>query len=200
MTITFPEINGCDEVYLDTLNALIGDKRDSFLDIGCNKAPFTPRLGFKERKYIDILPRELDHKDEQQYFEQADAIDYLENLKRTYSVTFSLDQIEHVTKEYGHWQIAEMESYSHKQIFFTPTEGWMLTSDDDDNPESHRSVWTPEDIKRIESVQIIFPKYHPTLKIGAWFFMFCNSKLNREFERITNELKTKQWTNGMIVS
>jgi len=198
MKIVFENIHGNDIVYLDCLNALTGAKRNSFLDIGCNHSPFTPRLGFEQRTYIDILPRELDFQEEQQLFIQADALQFLKDTK-CYDVIYSLDQIEHVTKEYGWKQISSMFRHCDRMVFFTPLDEWMMTNADDTNPESHRSIWKPDEFDN-SWIKIVFPKYHPTLNIGAWFFMKAiNHNTEQEFERIKNELKQKSWATELQV-
>lgn len=196
MQITFEGVIGGDEVYMDCLTLLSGSDRESCLDIGCNHSPFVPRLGFKQRKYIDIMERTLDNIEEQPFFEKADALHHLRQDVK-YSTIFSLDQIEHVTKEYGWEQIRLMEKYSDRQVLFTPLDPWMMTDSSDTNPESHRSVWRPEEFDDTW-VKIVFPNYHPTLSIGAWFFMRCDSP-KQEFERISNELKQKSWAKGLQV-
>ena len=190
MQLTFEDVHGTEQVYLDCLTILSGDDRESCLDIGCNHSPFVPRLGFKERKYIDIMQRELDHVEEQPFFEKADALHYLRKGIR-YSTIYSLDQIEHVTKAYGWEQIRLMEGHSDRQIFFTPLDPWMMTDDSDDNPESHRSLWRPENFDKTW-IKIVFPVYHELLHIGAWFFMKCKEP-EQEFERIAKEIKQKTW-------
>lgn len=192
MKLTFENIEGGNEVYMDCLTALVGENRSSFLDIGCNHAPFTSQLGFKHREYIDMLPRELDNKDEQQFFHQENILQ--RKLHSTYNSTFALDVIEHLYKADGCEMLMIMKYISNRQILFTPLDEWMMTDDADKNPESHRSIWKPGDIDD-RWIKLIFPKYHPTLGIGAWWFMHCEN-LEEEFERVKNELKTKSWYNG----
>lgn len=198
MQITFEGVHGNSEIYFDCLNILTGDQRGSFLDIGCNHAPFTSQLGFDKRHYIDILPRELDNKNEQQYFEQADAIEFLSRYIREWDVIYSLDQIEHVTKEYGDKQLRYMYRLGRKFVLFTPLDEWMMTDEADKNPESHRSIWKPYDFND-KVIKIIFPVYHKELNIGAWFLMKCEH-LELDFERVKNELKQKSWAKSMILS
>ena len=188
MTIEFKGVNGNEEVYIDCLNAILGNtKRNSMVDFGCNKAPHTPKFGFKERTYMDILPRELDYHDEQQFFIQKDILTV---KKGSYNVdvAFANDLIEHLTIKNGKKLLGIMESISTKQILFTPLgEMWVGESD---NPEDHRSGWTPDMIKGYAS--IVFPDYHKVWGFGAFFFFKCDN-LETEFERVANELKSKQW-------
>lgn len=198
MQVTFERVHGNDEVYLDCLRAICGDTEGkSMVDIGCNLAPHTSKLGFKKRKYIDILDRVLDNPKEQRYFVKANALDYLELNEKWYDVSMSLDNIEHLSYNDGHRLIKLMLCNSSKQVFFTPLNPWMMTDDNDLNPESHRSVWTP-DLMPPMFASIVFPVYHPTLNIGAWFGWNCKDT-KQDFERVKNELKQKAWAKDKIV-
>lgn len=198
MQITFDNIYGNDEIYMDCLRAICGDTEGkSMVDIGCNLAPHTPKLGFAQRVYVDILERQLDHSDEQQFFLKQDALDYLHELTNNVDVTLSLDNIEHLNYHDGSWLIWLMETRSQKQVLFTPLSPWMMTTDDDLNPESHRSVWTPDMLTYWAS--IVFPVYHPTLNIGAWFGWHCENT-EEDFKRVINELKQKEWAKKSLES
>ena len=190
MSLIFESVHGSGEVFMDVMNSIIGSDRRKMLDLGCNHAPYTSQFGFKQRKYIDILPRVLDNKDEQQYFEQADAIEIL-NRNEYYDCIFSLDHIEHVSKEYGWEMILKMKLSCNKPILFTPLDPWMMTDESDKNPESHRSLWSPEDMG-VSWAKIIFPHYHPILNIGAWFFWNCRD-IDEDFYRVKTELNQKRW-------
>ncbi len=188
MKIIFDNRQGNDEIYYDCLQAILGNtKRNSFVDMGCHKSPHLPRLGFKERTYIDILPQVLDYPEEQQYFIQKDVLD-VEKGSYKVDVAFSLDVCEHLTIPNGYKLFEILESISTKQILFTPLgEMWVGTSG---HPEEHASGWTPEMIPGYAS--IVFPDYHKGWGFGAFFFFRCDN-LEQEFERVKNELKTKRW-------
>lgn len=202
MKITFDNINGNYEIFLDCLNSIIGSNRDSFIDLGCNKATCTGTLtDFKTRRYIDILPRELDFINEQQYFEQGNILDipteFVYGVKpiQKYSVSFNLDCIEHLKFDDGLKVLNIMDKISHKQIVFTPDKEWMFTSDEDKDPEAHRSLWTPDIMESLfpnKYAFLHFPNYHPSLLIGAFFAWHCEN-IEQDFERVTNELKQYTW-------
>lgn len=188
MTITFEKVTGNEETYMDCLNAILGDtKRNSMVDLGCNLAPHTPKFGFKERTYIDILPRELDYKEEQQFFIQKDILT-IEKGSYNVDVAFANDIIEHLKIPDGYKLLSILESISTKQILFTPLgEMWVGTSG---HPEEHASGWTPEMVPGYAS--IVFEHYHKAWGFGAFFFWRCEN-IEEDFNRVVNELKTKRW-------
>ncbi len=186
MKIVFDGLVGSDEIYMDCLNAIVGVERNAMIDLGCHKAAHTPRLGFKERLYIDILPQVLDYQTEQEYFKQADVLDTPSN--KHYDTAFALDCVEHLTIDNGYKLLKIMETISDKQILFTPLgEMWVGNSG---HPEEHASGWKPEMVDGYASV--VFPDYHKGWGFGAWFF-WKTSHLKQDFNRVKKELKTKSW-------
>jgi len=195
MTITFPTVNGNDEVYTDCLNAMVGKERFDMVDLCSNLCPHTRKLGFKHRWYVDILKRDIG--EEQEHFVQADVLEYLQKTGKYYDVSFCLDGIEHLKKMDGFRLLNLMKKRSNKQIIFTPLDWWMKAPEDNIDPEAHHSLWTPRDLSD-EWMHIVFPVYHPTLGIGAWFGMRCYN-LQEEFDRVQAELETKPWAKEMEV-
>lgn len=190
--LVFPLVNGDEIVFMDTLNILIGDNTNSFIDLGCCHASQTCKLkNIPKRKYVDIIERILSYQEEQQFFEVGDILKIKQNTGEKYSVSFALDVPEHLYKEDGVKLYNIMGNISDKVICFTPLDEWMMTNDEDKNPESHRSIWKPKDLDDTW-IKIIFPVYHQRLNIGAWFYMKCDN-LKEEFDRIQNELKQKSW-------
>lgn len=198
--IEFPHIKDGNEVYLDCLQAILGDdERNSMIDLGCNLAPHTPKFGFNERKYIDIIERELDHKSEQQFFEQGDVLDT--PLDKHYDVAFSLDCIEHLTYDNGIKLLDIMSKISQKQILFTPLDDIFGMDYETENPESHRSLWKPEMIEEKfpnKYIFIVFPRFHNGWNGGAFFFYSINKfDINNEFKRVSEKLNKYQWANRL---
>lgn len=197
--LIFEHITNGNDVYMDCLETILGDtERNSMLDIGCNLAPHTPLFNFKKRKYIDILPRILDYQEEQPFYEQADGLEYLRRYKEYYNVIFALDQIEHVTINYGVTQINTMKEWSDKQIFFTPLDDIFGFDYVTDNPEAHRSLWQPGMIESMfpdTFIFLTFPNYHSVWNGGAFFFVSSKGNIDKEFERITNEINKYSWHN-----
>lgn len=176
---------GSGEIYLKIMKAICGDVSDkSVVDLMCHKSPYTPQLGFKYRTYVDILDRKLDDKKEQQYFIQSDVIDFL-TRGNMYDVSLVIDGIEHLQKERAKTLIRLMEYCSDKQIIFVPLGAYMVEKKSI-NPDTHKSSWMPEDFDGW--AKIVMPKFHPQLKIGAFFSFRCLN-LEQEFERVKNELK-----------
>jgi hypothetical protein len=188
--ITLPEVNGTGEIYMDCLRVMCGDTKDkSMIDLCCAFAPNTPLLGFKIRRYIDVIPREMVHKEEQEFFTQGDVLNLGTLLH--WDVSICSDGIEHLSYADGVGMIRWMKGQSDKQILFTPMHPWMMSSkSSEEDPEGHHSVWTIEDFVSRGFKVIAFPKYHETLGIGA---MFAYRSKDNDFERVVQELKTKNW-------
>ena len=196
MRIDFPGVVGTIEVYMDVMRAICGDtKGKSMIDLMCAFAPNTPRLGFDGRTYVDIMPRKLDHPEEQSRFFQMDIL----NIEPVHHIMTGIfadvaicsDGIEHLTYDDG-WKLIDiMEKISHKQILFTPTtEIFKMVGDEDKEPEAHRSLWKPEDFPDYAS--IVFPDYHKVWNGGAFFF-FKTPSLKYDFDRVVEELNNMPW-------
>lgn len=194
MQLIIPGVHGNGQVYLDILKAICGETEGkSMADLMCYHAPYTPLLGFAERTYVDVQDRGLDHKEEQQFFIKADVFEFfIKNEGKTYDFMICSDAIEHITKEQGEDLQILMEGHSKKPVFFTPLGEWMIT--DDNNPDSHKSGWLPEDFPGYAT--IILPDFHPTLDKGAFFAFKCEN-IQQEFERVINELKIKSWIKSL---
>lgn len=187
MQIALPGIKGSGELWLEIMKIICGDTSDkSMVDLGCHRAPYTPLLGFKDKVYVDILDRPLDHKEEQQFFVLSDATEFLISQKNNFDVIICSDMIEHLTIGDGCGLVEWMQIYSDKQIIFTPLGEYMVDIAESNNPDIHRSGWTPEVLPAYLS--IIFPDFHPTLGIGAFFAVNCSDE---EKQRISNEIKSK---------
>src|SRR5690348_1907842 len=184
MHITFDDVYGNSDIFMNCLETIIGENTNSFIDLGCCHASHTGRLKqFKERKYIDVLERQLDFPEEQQYFQKLNILELPEDKK--YDTSFALDVIEHLYESDG-WKLLQiMGNISNKQILFTPLDAWMMTYAEDKNPESHRSLWKPQWIEKVAPEKfafLIFPQYHNSLAIGAFFFWHTEN-IKEDFER-----------------
>lgn len=190
MQLVYPGVIGNGEIYLDVLKAMCGDTSGkSMVDLMCHHAPYTPLLGFEERIYVDLLDRGLDHKDEQKHFIQLDVFSFFFSIPANrYDVMICSDGIEHLRRNDGENLLRLMESHSHKQIIFTPTNDMNL--DIGNHPDTHKSSWGPEDFQSYGVVH--FPNFHPTLNQGAFFAFMCEN-VTEEFELVKIELKNKKW-------
>lgn len=187
MQIEIPWVHGSGELWLDVMGIICGDTSDkNMIDLGCHRAPYTPLLGFKRRRYIDIQDRPLDDSKEQEYFVQADIIEYMQKLPPFNGTIIASDSIEHLTKEQGDLLFKMMWFKSRELVIFTPLGPYMVDNGYQINPDSHRSGWIPDDFKGCHS--IIFPDFHPTLGVGAFFSFFSFSDNN---ECIINKIKNK---------
>lgn len=184
MIINISNIVGDGELYLSIMNIICGDVFDkSMIDLCCHKAPYTSRLGFKQRTYIDILNRGLDDSGEQDKFVQSDVIDFLKKTDDRYDVSICSDGIEHFLEKDGYELISLMESVSDKQIIFTPFGEVMMNIYLDNNYDTHKSGWTPDMLPNY--LAIVLPNFHPSLDSGAWFAVNCD---DIEKERIIKQI------------
>jgi len=136
VTKQFPNITGSGELLLAILQSICGDASGkSMIDLCCNQAPYTPRLGFSQRTYLDIQDRPLDHHGEQRFFVRGNALD----ASGHYDVSLCIDGIEHFAKEDGLKLLRVMDAISHKQILFTPL--GLPPSIDGAKYDAHLSAW-----------------------------------------------------------
>jgi hypothetical protein len=67
-----------------------------------------------------------------------------------------------------------MEGISERQILFTPTTDLFgMAQPDNDDPEAHRSLWTPKQFEELGYACITFPDYHSVWNGGAFFAWRC---------------------------
>jgi hypothetical protein len=195
MILTFPGVVGDIDLYMKVLRAVCGDTAGkSMVDLCCAFAPNTPKLGFAKRRYFDIIDRKLDHPEEQQFFDQTDVLsitlapEWIRKVQGVdiYDVAICSDGVEHLTAEDGHKLLNNMQTYSRKQIIFTPLgELWMEKTPTSD-PEAHRSAWYPSML--LGWACFVFPDYHKEWKVGAFFAWKCDS-IEQDFERVKKELE-----------
>ena len=77
MNLIFQE-TGETDAYFDTLKAICGDTPDkSMIDIGAGFCPTTRKLGFKEKKYVDIVERDLG--EENEFFSQLNILEMIKS-------------------------------------------------------------------------------------------------------------------------
>lgn len=195
MRIEYPGVAGNGEIYLDVMRAICGDTKDkSMIDLMCYHAPYTPLLGFKERTYVDIQNRGLDHQEEEQYFKEIDVLEYLSNpICPFYDVSICSDGIEHLESAHAIFLLKKMYMYSSKQVLFTPLGEWMIIAEK--HPDNHRSGWTPEILESImpnHFAYIVFPDFHKAMNTGAFFFWHIKD-IQQDFERVKIELNNKSW-------
>lgn len=185
MQLEYPRISGSGELYLKVLKAICGDTENkSMADLLCHRAPYTPLLGFAHRVYVDIQDRGLDHKEEQDKFIKSDIWTFLiEHSGYHFDTAICSDGLEHLPKQKGWDLLLSMKLLSDKSIIFTPLGDYMITNDD--NPDSHKSGWMPEELTNYAT--IVFPDFHPSLNKGAFFAWHCEN-IQQDFERVKSEL------------
>jgi len=189
MTLNFPEIKDGLIPCMDTMKAICGDTRElSLIDLMCGFAPHTPKLGFKDRTYTDLIDRSLDIKSEQPFFTQQDVLQTPTN--KYYDVAICSDGIEHLFERDGYKLLLIMNHISDKHYIFTPTTGFGFANEGDLNPQQHRSTWTPDMLPGYAFV--IFPKMHKQWKSGGFFAWTCRD-IEKDFERVKDIIMQKDW-------
>ena len=89
--------------------------------------------------------------------------------KRYFDIITALDVIEHLTKDDGFRLIQVLERLSCGRIvFFTPL-GEYLLNNGDEKYLGHLSGWYPEDFIRLGYSCWVFPEFHRSLGVGAFF-------------------------------
>lgn len=183
---SIPNKEGNEQIYISILQLLCGDtSNSSMVDLMCHKAPYTPKLGFKERVYVDIQNRALDYPEEQQYFVNKDVFEFLSGPCKLFDVAICSDGLEHLTEERGRSFLTLMKMRSRKQIIFTPLGSYAVADPPTENPDEHKSGWTPDMLAW--PLAIVLPDFHPQLKCGAWFGINCDYP---ELIRISSLLNT----------
>jgi len=188
--------NGSGELQIEVLAAICGDiSNQSMIDLACGSAPQTGRMDFKSRLHVDCIDRHLIGEGE---LLVMDVIEYLKEAKKKknkFDVSISTDTIEHF-REKDALEFLELTSkVAKKQIWFTPLGEYCMTTDpNDNNPDSHKSAWTPEKLEEMmpgKWAYVVFPQWHPTLSFnGLGAFFFWNTKdIEKDFERVKEELK-----------
>lgn len=188
--------NGSGELQIEIMNVICGDTESQIMvDLCAGSAPQTGQMKFKEKIHVDCIDREIagDGK-----LIVSDVIEYLNSAKKAktkFDVSISTDTVEHFREKDALNFLDLTSKIAAKQIWFTPLGEYCMTTDpNDNNPDSHKSAWTPEKLEELMPGKwafLVFPKWHPTLSfngLGAFFFWTCKN-IKKDFERVSNELK-----------
>lgn len=194
MILTF-EQNGSGQLQIEVMKAICGDlENQTMIDLCCGSAPQTGIMNFKQKTFVDCVSRNLVGGGE---MITADVIQYLkanQKLETKYDVSISTDTVEHFREKEALEFLKLTSNVAKKQVWFTPLGEYCMTTDpNDNNPDSHKSAWTPEKLEEIMPGKwafIVFPNWHPSLSdngLGAFFFWTCEN-LEEDFKRVSNEL------------
>lgn len=187
MKIIFPDTNGSFELFEKHLTAIIGNKKESMIDLCCCFAPITSKLNFKRRWFVDAIERTIP---DQKCFIKADVLGDHPIFQEHYEIATCLDGIEHFKKDLGWELINRMKTIADKVIIFTPSDPWCIEGEDSEryhnDPESHKSLWSPDELPNW--AHFVFPKYHSSLGIGAFFSWYCED-IEQDFLRVKKKLK-----------
>ena len=198
MRIATYKQNGDSALQVKVLKAICGSTEDkTLIDLCCGSAPQTGQLPFQSKTHVDAVYRNLVGGGE---MIADDVIDFLKkSFGRKWNISISTDSIEHF-RDKDAWEFVELTSkVADKNIWFTPLGEFCMTLDPENNdPDTHKSEWTPE---KLETAQpgywsfLVFPQWHPTLRnskneiLGAFFF-WHSKDADADFERVKNELKS----------
>jgi hypothetical protein len=185
--------NGSPELQIAVMTTICGDMgNQTMIDMCCGSAPQTGVMKFKEKTYVDVIDRKLPDGGK---VIVCDILEYLKNNQnKTYDVSISTDTIEHFRENDAINFLSLTDKIARKQIWFTPLGEYCMTLDEtDNNPDSHKSEWTPEKLEKMypgKYAYINFPNWHPNLGnngLGAFFFWSCEN-IENDFERVKNIL------------
>jgi hypothetical protein len=185
--------NGSGELQTQVLKTISGNfQNQTMVDLCCGSTPQTGLINFKEKEFVDCVDRELIGGGS---LIVSDVIKYLKNNKKHFDVSISTDTIEHFRDNDANVFLDLTSKISEKQIWFTPLGEYCMTKDpNDNNPDSHKSEWTPEKLELRNPnywAFVVFPNWHPSLGdngLGAFFFWHCKD-LKEDFERVSEQLK-----------
>jgi hypothetical protein len=160
------QANGSGKLQVDVLNALIGDSsRKTMIDLCCGEMATSQHLRFARSVHVDVednFGRPIGAN-----FVQADVLGEHPVFSEYFDVSICTDGIEHFTKSDGLRLAERMLGMSHLAIIFTPLGDYMVDPNGK-GPHTHKSGWQPGDLVGWD--HLAFPKWHPTLNIGAIFF------------------------------
>ena len=187
MTKVFEGVEGNADIHLRVMKAILEETGGMHIvDLMCCEAPQTAILGVGNHTYVDIVPREIKgFEPEKDKFYKEDAVEFMRKTDKRYHAAICLDGIEHLPKAKGLELLSLMEVKSDKQIIFTPIGNYLVEEVETDNPDTHKSGWTPKEFEDYGWATLVFPSYHPTLNAGA-FFAFNGRNLASEFSRVCN--------------
>lgn len=186
--------NGSGKLQIEILKAICGDiENKTLIDLCCGSAPQTGLMNFKEKTFVDCVDRPLVGGGK---LIVKNVIEYLENYSGpSFDISISTDTIEHFRDKDANNFLDLAKQVSKKQVWFTPLGEYCMTTDpNDNNPDSHKSEWTPEKLDKMNPrywAYVVFPNWHPTLSengLGAFFFWHCEY-IKEDFARVSNELK-----------
>lgn len=179
---------GTDDKYDKILKAIVGDDTSNLtmIDLCCCYAPFTRRLDFFSKVFVDIIDRGITPDLGEFYL--ADVLGNHEAVsKKKYDMCFAMDAIEHFSKENGYKLLERMNDLSTKKtVLFTPL-GDLMVSDDNDDPDTHKSGWLPEDVAGYATV--VCPEWHKEAYGKGAFFFWKTDNIDQDFKRVKDILE-----------
>lgn len=179
---------GTHEIYSKILSAIVGENTSdmTMIDLCCCYAPFTRDLNFASKVFVDVMERGITP--DLGVFYLADVLgDHEAISNREYDVCFAMDAIEHFNKKDGYKLLERMDFLAkNKVVLFTPL-GDLMVSDDEDDPDTHKSGWLPEDLPGY--AKIICPEWHEEAYGKGAFFFWKTDNIEQDFCRAKKKLE-----------
>lgn len=160
-------MTGSGELYLSILRRIIGPTDDkTLLDLCCGEMTQTRHLKFKGVLGVDLI--DWPNRPEQFtcWVRDVRGLDKISPIP--FDVALCSDGIEHLQKKDGVELVKDMERHARLPIIFTPLDAYKLNPDSTD-PDIHKCVWKPEEFEAMGWTTEVFPKWHESLGIGAFF-------------------------------
>lgn len=161
--------SGSGELWLSVVRRIIGKPTEglSLLDLCCNECTTTARFKWKRHCGVDVVswpkrPKwvEFHLKDAKQFAFECDFEEF--------DVCIVSDGVEHFTKFEGQQMLDAATGAARLVIMFTPL-GEYMVDPSSTHPDSHKSGWWPQEFVDNGWAVDVYPKWHPSLGVGAFF-------------------------------
>lgn len=186
MSLVFTsQCEGNDLRFHRLLGMMFGEKRSqqSLIDLCAHDARHWRILPFADMTFVDVVDNSNVAPESGKYV-VTDVLGDHECFNRHYDVATCLDGIEHLHKEPALRLRDRMANLGDSAVIFTP-DGPFCVDPNSNDPYSHKWVATLDDFPGFCFFH--FPKWHPTLNIGA-FFAWKTIALESEFSRVVSEI------------
>lgn len=160
-------MSGSFQLWIDTVKEITGPTESlGLMDICCGEMSVTRLLPWKTILAVDLV--DYPNRPEDINFSRQDVRSI--PLYAGFDVVICSDGLEHFTKDDGYDILGRMTTWGKIAIIFTPTRQPVKELEPESNhPDSHKSSWTPEELRDLGWKTKVFDDWHPTLDWGAMF-------------------------------